>query len=104
MANNTLYAVRYPGSSGTRYELDADTDTTLTEPGVAADAKKTGDEITSIKNRVTTIENAEPPDPPALDGVYPLAATVNNGHPSVGWSADLGFRVVDGLINITWEE
>lgn len=76
----------------------------MTQPGVAADAKKTGDEITSVKGRVTAIEEKEPPDPPPNDGVYPLAATVTNGHTSIGWSSDLGFRIVDGAINITFTE
>ena len=47
MANITLKDIQFPGLNNT-YTVP-EVDNTLTQSGEAADAKKTGDEITSLK-------------------------------------------------------
>lgn len=68
MANKNLKSIKFPGLSDTY--VVPQVDSTLTQTGRPADAKKTGDEITALKEDLS----------------------------------NLGLSVVDGLLNITYEE
>ena len=54
MANKPLQSIKFPGLSDTY--TTPQVDATLTTTGAAADAKKVGDEITSIKEDLSDIE------------------------------------------------
>lgn len=68
MANKNLKSIKFPGLTDTY--VVPQVDNTLTQTGRPADAKKTGDEITALKEDLS----------------------------------NLGLSVVDGLLNITYEE
>jgi len=53
MANIPLQSISFPGLSD-KYTTPT-VDTTLTQTGAAADAKKTGDELTGLKNDFTQL-------------------------------------------------
>ena len=55
MANKPLQSIKFPGLSDTY--VVPQIDDTLTQPGQAADAKKTGDEITGLKEDLSENEN-----------------------------------------------
>lgn len=55
MANIPLQSISFPGLSD-KYTTPT-VDTTLTQTGAAADAKKTGDELTGLKNDFTQLED-----------------------------------------------
>ena len=56
MANKPLQSIKFPGLSDTY--TTPQVDATLTTTGAAADAKKTGDEISSIKQDLNDIESS----------------------------------------------
>lgn len=56
MANKPLQSIKFPGLSDTY--TTPQVDATLTTTGAAADAKKTGDEITSIKEDYNEVKSA----------------------------------------------
>ena len=55
MADKPLKSITFPGLAD-KYMIP-EIDSTLTQQGEAADAKKTGDEISDIKNTLNTVEN-----------------------------------------------
>ena len=75
MAKIPLKEIVFPGLDNT-YTIP-EIDSTLSTAGKAADAKETGDKISELKEDTTQLKNT---------------------------LSDLGLSVVDGAINITYEE
>ena len=117
MATIPLQDIIFPGSiSGNVYTVP-DVDNTLTQTGEAADAKKTGDEISSLKQDINDLESTKA----NVDGSYDtmtvgnakqLVSTVNieDKAPYLfrtsGGSADIGDREYDTLVggSVAWNQ
>ena len=67
-----------------------ETDTTLTESGVPADAKATGDKITALENTVSEILNAEGLHKYGVSGIGQSASSLTRIWDSVGMTAQVG--------------
>ena len=93
MANKPLQSIKFPGLSDTYTTLQVDA--TLTTTGAAADAKKTGDEITSIKQDLSEIE-------PGLSDGAKTALLACFEH--VAWIDSQGEELYNTLYEALYEE
>ena len=85
MANKPLKSLTFPGLSDT-YTVPQ-IDSTLAVSGAAGDAKKTGDEITELKQEFINVSGQldDILDTPTTNGTYMLQATVTDGVVSYEW-------------------
>lgn len=97
MANVTLKSVQLPGLSNTY--VVPQVDNTLTQTGAAADAKKTGDEISDLKSDFNEIDNyifEENPIPVLLNAITGI-----NAKP--GWNASTGSQSIPCSQNANYD-